>query len=190
MSSSLEAKLLPRLLQSPDPVGLCVSDVLVCGPTSPSTHSVSMLSPKLGAPSSVTAHVPRAQTRRTVFPKEGGASWGSSLLFHKEQEELGCVTVTVSREGSVVELSKPMDQNSCQALRRTQGGQALDPHQQQRIFYLPKVFPFPCWEEKHLTEKCLCSFPCPHLEVLADFNFCFLKDSNFFFFLLSIKNKN
>lgn len=191
MSSNLEAELLLRLLQSPDPVGLCVSDLAVCGPTSPSTHSVSVLSPKPGAPSRVTAHVPRAQTRRTVFPKEGGGRWGSSLLwwgssllFHKEQEELGFVTVTVSREGSVVELSKLMDQNST----RTQGGQGLDPHQQQRVFYLPKVFPFPCWEEKHSTEKCLCSFPCPHLEVLADFNFCFLKDSNFFF-LLPIKIK-
>lgn len=81
MSSNLEAKLLPRLLQSPDPVGLCVSDLAVHGPASPSTHSVSLLSPKLGAPSSVTAHVPRAQTRRTVFPKEGGARWGSSLLW-------------------------------------------------------------------------------------------------------------
>lgn len=190
VSSSLEAKLLPRLLHSPDPVGLCVSDLALCGPTSPSTHSVSVLSPKLGAPSSVTVHVPRsrAQSRRTVFPKEGGGRWGSSLLFHKEQEELGFVTVTVSPEGSVVELSKPMDQNSCQALGRTQGGQGLDPHQQQRVFYLPKVFPFPCWEEKHSTEKCLCSFPCPHLEVLADFHFCFLKDSNFFF-LLPIKIK-
>lgn len=127
MISSLEAKLLPRFLQSPDPVGLCVSDLAVCGPASPSTHSVSVLSPKLGAPSSVTAHMPRAQTRRTVFPKEGGARWGSSLLFHKEQEELGFVTVTVSQERSVVELSKPMDQNSCQALRRTQGGPGSRP---------------------------------------------------------------
>lgn len=82
-----------------------------------------VLSPKLGATSSVTIHVPRptAQTRRTVFPKEGEGRWGSSLLFVKEQEELGFVTVTVSQEGSVVELSKPMDQNSCQALRRARG---------------------------------------------------------------------
>lgn len=122
-----------------------VFDLVVCGPTSPSTHSVSMLSPKLGATSSVTIHVPGppAQTRRTVFPKEGGGKWGSSLLSCKEQEQLGFVTVTVSREGSVVELSKPMDQNSCQALRRAGGGWGLHPHQQQRIFYLPKVFPFP-----------------------------------------------
>lgn len=54
--------------------------------------------------------------------------------------------------------------------------------------FLPaKGVPFPSWEEKHSAEKCLCSFPCPHLEILADFNFCFLKDSNFF--LLPIKMK-
>lgn len=55
----MEAELLPRLPQSPDPVGLCVSDPAVCGPSSPSTHSVSVLSPNPGAPSSVTAHEPR-----------------------------------------------------------------------------------------------------------------------------------
>lgn len=65
MSSSLEAKLLPSgpqagLMHSPDPVWLCcVSDLVVCDPASPSTHSVSVLSPKLGATSSVTIHVPR-----------------------------------------------------------------------------------------------------------------------------------
>lgn len=80
-----------------------------------------------------------AQTRRPVFPKEGGGRLGSSLLFHEEQEELGLVPVTVSREGSVVELSKPTDQKSCQALRRARGGSwGLHPHQQQRVFYLPK----------------------------------------------------
>lgn len=52
-----------------------------------------------------------------------------------------------------------------------------------------KSVPFPCWEEKHSAEKCLCSFPCPHLEVLADFNFCFLKDSNFFLLPIKIKIK-
>lgn len=131
-----------------------------------------------------------AQTRRTVFPKEGGGRLSSSLLFHEEQEELGLVPVTVSREGSVVELSKPTDQKSCQALRRARGEAGVyTPTSSKESFTCQKKVPFPCWEEKHSAEKCLCSFPCPHLEVLADFNFCFLKDSNFFLLPIKIKIK-
>lgn len=172
-------------MHSLDPAGFALCQIRLCGPTSPSTHSVSVLSPKLRATSSVTIHAPRptAQTRRTAFPKEGGGRWDSSLLFCKEQEELGFVTVSVSQEGSVVELSKPTDQNSCQALRRARGGLGSRPPPAAKSLLSVKSVPFPHWEEKHWAEKCLCSFPCPHLEVLADFNFCFLKDSNFFFVL-------
>lgn len=61
--SNLEAKLLlsapqAELMHSPDPLGFIVCLIPLCGPSSPCTHSVCVLSPKLGAPSSGTIHSP------------------------------------------------------------------------------------------------------------------------------------
>lgn len=139
-------------MHSPDPLALlCL--IPLRGPTSPSTHSVSVLSPKLGAPSSVTIHVPRptAQTRRTAFPKEGGGRWGSSLLwwgssllFLQRTGGIGvCCCYRISRRVSGGIFQAHGSKQLPGFEEGSEGSWGLDPHQQQRVFYLPKVFPFP-----------------------------------------------
>lgn len=101
-------------------------------------------------------------------------------FFAKNRRNWGFVTITVSREGSVVEFIQVYGLKQAPGFEEGLWGAGVwTPTSSKESFTCQKCS-FPYWKEKHSAEKCLCSFPCPHLEVLADFNFCFSEDSNFF----------
>lgn len=151
-----------------------VFDLVVCGPTSPSTHSVSMLSPKLGATSSVTIHVPRPG--ELSFLRKEEESGVHPCFSAKNRSNWGLLLLPYLEKGQWWNYPSPWIKTAA----RLWGRLGSTPPPAAKNFLPAKSVPFPCCEEKHSPGKCLCSFPCPHLEVLADFNFCFLKDSNFF----------
>lgn len=70
-------------MHSPDPVGfvMCVIWLISIHPQRVRAQ------PQTG--SYIQCDNPCAQTRRAVFPKEGGGRWGSSLLFLQRTGEIG-----------------------------------------------------------------------------------------------------